>query len=554
MKKGISVFLAALLLLGICSPAAFAAKTEERGKYDTSKPPILLIDGINARDLVLDIGTKTAKTVFPFTADDVLALIRENLGAVWDTLDGDFSQESEDAVIDAVIELLEGVAMNNDGTSKYNVEVDWLYPLQTRETEEPEEEGGFDLGEKLAALRQWFSSLFHKDAGALTEEELMEQLFQNPSTYKFQYDWRLDMYELADRMRDYIDYMKELTGFDTVSIVGFSEGAAVLNTYLSVYGYDNLDTVIWYGGAHNGVELVGQLFTGRISVDPDALTEYFRNTEEESAGASVLAAVMRYLNSVGFTGNILEYTNKIIDKLLADGAIRRLLRETVGKMPAIWSLIGDDYYEEAKAYVFNEPGDAETYAGLLEKIDAYHYNVQKNSAAIMQTAKEAAGKIGVISKYGRRVLPIIDHSTVQADGIIDLKGTSCGAVAADIGQTLGEGYTQAVNDGHNHLSADGAVDASAALYPEYTWFLKNAEHSQGVEYIDDLIFRICYADHQVTVFEDGNFPQFSVFSPIENTTRPLLDAGQMTAVRRVLLRFKTYFLNLFENLKQFFRR
>lgn len=550
MKKCFSLLLAALLLFTALPFAAGAVEIEE--VYDTSKPPILFIDGINGADLLLDAGTKEERVAFPFTADDVLSLIKDNLGAVWDILDGDFSQESEDALVNAVIALLEDVAMNDDGASRYNVEVDWLYPLQTREREDGGEAEAPSLGDRLNALKNWFRSLFQRPAEELTEEEMMRLLFQRDSTYKFQYDWRLDPYELAARLRDYIEYMKELTGFDTVSLVGFSQGAAVLNTYLSVYGYDDLEAVIWCVGAHNGVELVGQLFTGRISVDNEALTRFLSDPEQREPSAELLSAVARQLNALGMTGNILQYTNKIIDKLLADGAIRRVIRETVGKMPAIWSLIGDEYYEEAKAWVFNEPGDAERFADLLETIDAYHYNVQAHSYEIMAQAKAATGKIGVISKYGRRVIPLIENADIQADGLIDVKGASCGATAADVGLTLGPDYRQAVNDGHNHLSPDGVIDASTALYPDYTWFIKNLEHSTGCEYQRDLFRRICYAETQLTVFDDPDFPQFAVYSPIDGETAPLTDGGSNNLFRRALLRMKMYFTELWQKLRNCF--
>lgn len=550
MKKCFSLLLAALLLFTALPFAAGAVEIEE--VYDTSKPPILFIDGINAVDLLLDAGTKDEKVAYPFSADDVVSLIKDNLGAVWDILDGDFSQESEDALVNAVIDLLEDVAMNDDGTSRYNVEVDWLYPLETREREDDGEADEPSFGDRLGELKSWFRSLFQRPAEELTEEEMMRLLFQQDSTYKFRYDWRLDPYELADRLRDYIEYMKELTGFDTVSLVGFSQGAAVLNTYLSVYGYDDLESVIWCVGAHNGVELVGQLFTGRISVDNEAFTRYLSDPEQRDSSAELLSAVARQLNALGMTGNILQYTNKIIDKLLADGAIRRVIRETVGKMPAIWSLIGDEYYEEAKAWVFNEPGDAERFADLLETIDAYHYNVQAHSAGIMAEAKAATGKIGVISKYGRRVIPLIENAGIQADGLIDVKGASCGATAADVGLTLGPDYRQAVNDGHNHLSPDGVIDASTALYPDHTWFIKNLEHATVSEYLGDLFRRISYADTQITVFDDPDFPQFTVYSPIDGETAPLTDSGSNNLFRRALLRMKMFFTELWQKLRNFF--
>ncbi len=553
VKKTLSVLLAMLLMLSACPALAFAA-SDDKSKADPTKPPVLLIDGINATELVRDMGEKEEETVFPFDNGSILTAVKDNASALWDMLDGDYSAENENAVIDTVLEMMDGFSMNDDGTSKYDIDADWVLPgtERPRYTDEDGEDGGGKITDAIDKIKQWFSDLFHRNAEELTEEELRQQFFENRSIYKFQYDWRLDPFEIADRLKAYIDYMKELTGFDTVALVGFSEGAAMLNTYLTVYGYGGLDAVIWCCGAHNGVELVGQLFTGRINVDAAALTEYVRDSGDSSASAEMLSSFLQALKSIGVTGNVLNYTNNIIRAMLADGGIRRILRESVAKMPAIWSLIGDAYYEEAKAYVFNQPGDAQTYAELIAAIDRYHYGVQAHSNELIAGAAAATGKIGVISKYGLRVTPLIENADILTDGLLDVKATSNGAVAAPYGKTLNSGYVQAVNDGHNHLSPDGMIDASTALYPEQTWFIKNLQHSSIPDDLYQLFYFIAFADHQVTVFENASFPQFSVYDPIEGNIRPMKDASSPNAFMRAMQRIKKFFKSLIERIKSFF--
>ncbi len=546
LKKCLALLLALTLTLGVCIlPVSAEAKP---GEADPDKPPVILIDGINASELVRDMGTKDEKIVFPFSGDDIVSLLKDNAAAVWDMLDGDFTQENENALLNAVYGLMDGFAMNNDGTSKYNVRVNWVFPGQERPRYE-EEEKEPSAGDKLKA---WFSSLFGGAPEELTEEELLNKMLHDRSTYKFRYDWRLDMFEIAKELRSYINYMKKLTGHDTVTLVGFSEGAAVLNTYLSVYGCTGLNSVIWYAGAHNGVELVGQLFTGRIRVDAAALTEYVRDNGDSSIAAELLSGFMRGLKAIGVTGNLLEITNKIISTLLEHGAFRSILRNTMGKMPAIWSLIGDQYYEEAKSYVFSEKGDARTFAKLIKTIDRYHYEVQAKSKTLMAKAKKATGKIGVIAKYGLRVTPLIVNDRVQTDGLIDVAASSCGAVAAPYGETLGKNYVQKKADGHNHLSADGVIDASAALYPENTWFVKNLMHSTISEYVYGLFDAIADADHQFTVFESPEFPQFSVYEPIEGKCSPLTENSATNVLQRLLLRIRVYFRSLIARFKNAF--
>ncbi len=554
-KKWISVLLAALLALSVFSVTAAAAEKEEKKpQVDTSLPPVILIDGINATALIRDFGKKDEEQVFPPDLGGVAGVVQENAAAIWDMLDGDFTAESEAVVLDAIFGYTDSFAMNDDGTSKYDIHPDWVYPGQPRPVyvdPDASPDTGESLRSRLDALRGWFRSLFHKDPEPLTEEELLQKMLESRSTYKFVYDWRLDMFEIAAQLRDYIEYMKELTGWDTFSLVGFSEGAAVLNTYLTVYGFEGLESVIWCCGAHNGVELAGQALTGRLHVDAAGLTEYVRDSGDSSLASELLSCFMEGLRRIGVTGNLLNYTNAILEGLSRSGGIRRILRNTVATMPAVWSLVSDKYYEEAKAYIFSEPGDAETYAALIETIDRYHYGVQAHSAELMAQAKAATGKIGVIAKYGLRVTPMIANDRVQSDGVIDVAATSCGATAAQYGATLGEGYVQKVRDGHNHLSPDGVIDASTALYPDYTWFYKDLQHSHLPDQVYDLFNEIAHADHQFTVFEDEAYPQFQVYERIDGSISPMTEqpAG---VLQRAFLRVKMFFRRLLERIQNFF--
>ena len=552
MKKCIAVLSALALLL--CAFPLTALAEEKKPEVDTSLPPVIFIDGINSSDLVRDMGKKEEEKVFPFEAGDVVPVIQENAAAVWDMLDGDYTAENEATVLNAVLDFLDGLAMNDDGTSKYDISADWVYPGQVRphytgdDAEQPEE----TLMDKLSQLRSWFSSLFQEPAEQLTEEELFRKMLERRSTYKFTYDWRLDMFVIAEQLHDYIEYMKELTGHETVALVGFSQGAAVLNTYLTVYGFDGLESVIWCCGAQNGVELVGQIFTGRVRVDAAALTSYIRENDGTDLLSEIITCFAEALKAIGVTGNLLEYTNRIIAAVIADGGLRTVLRQTFAKMPSIWSLISDKYYEEAKAYVFNEPGDAETYAELIETIDRYHYGVQAHSAELMAQARSATGRIGVIAKYGLRVTPLMQNDSIQADGLIDVAATSCGATAAEYGKTLGDGYVQKVQDGHNHISADRVIDASTCLYPEYTWFIKNMPHSTLTDYPWELFSAIAHADGQFTVHDDPDFPQFVVYEPIEGECTPLKENSSSNAFTRAVLRIRVFLRNLLERVKHFF--
>ena len=64
--------------------------------------------------------------------------------------------------------------------------------------------------------------------------------------------------------------------------------------------------MIWYSGAQRGVDFVGQVFTGRLRVDADALTQFIRESGDDSAASEMLSCAARALNSIGITGREAE--------------------------------------------------------------------------------------------------------------------------------------------------------------------------------------------------------------------------------------------------------
>ena len=504
MKKALSCLLAAVMLFAGLSVAASAETT-----CDCGHAPIVFIDGFNARDLVLDQGTENAKVVFPFADDAIPNMLKDNAATVWDLLDTRFDAETEQTVADAVKDLLHGTEMADDGTSLYNVTVDWGYPT------DPAHSGG-----------QYF---------------------------KYQYDWRLDPFISAAGLKDFIAYIKELTGHDAVHLIGFSQGATVLNTYLSQYGYDGLETVIWYCGAHNGTSLAGSLFSGGMRMDAASATGYIHNATEDTVAFNLLAALMQGLKDIGITGGVLDMVNKSLEKFYADGVMKDIFLSTFGKMPGVWSLVPYEDYDAAKAFIFGEGEETAPYAALIEKLDRYHNEVQANSDAIIRAAQEQVGKIGVIAKYNVRMMPVTTAADQQADSLIDTYHASCGATVADFGKTLGEGYVQKIDDGHDHLSADGIIDASTALFPDYTWFIKNAVHETKIDYNDALLHHICDSDRQPDVFEDEAYPQFTYYSPSAGETSPLTkdtdERADLKPIERIMAFFRrivAFFQKMFQ--------
>lgn len=96
----------------------------------------------------------------------------------------------------------------------------------------------------------------------------------------------------------------------------------------------------------------------------------------------------------------------------------------------------------------------------------------------------------------------------DSDGTVDTMYASAGATVALRGETLGDGYKQKVDCGHNHLSPDGRIDASTCILPENTWFIKGMLHANCHDGIMKMYNRLMFSDDNMNVFSDPLYTQF----------------------------------------------
>ena len=112
------------------------------------------------------------------------------------------------------------------------------------------------------------------------------------------------------------------------------------------------------------------------------------------------------------------------------------------------------------------------------------------------------------------------YDSENADGIIQLDSTSMGAYAANVGETLPEGYVQqntsknCSDPTHNHISPDRVVDASTAMLPDTTFYFKGQKHEQTALNTTILKLALEILENEITdVYSDPDFPQFTVCEP-----------------------------------------
>lgn len=459
MKKILSVILSVFLIVGICAPAAYAADD----KCDCGFNPVIYVAALGSATVYADYGTDNQHALFrPDTNALIQGAVTALAPAVSDLLAGNYDAFGH-ALTGFVNDAFGGLALDGNGNSLEGVQAD--YNVIT----EAEKDHGIDY------------------------------------SFYFNYDFRLDPYEHADRLNDCIQQMKELTGHDKVQLKASSMGGVVTMAYLERYGTEDVETIILQCCPILGTDVAGDLFNGKFMINKDALVNYaldaIPNMESDPLQA-ILISLVHALDELGIWEFVLSQIDVLIPELI-DIVYDESLIPIFGSMPGLWSFVPHESYESAKALMVNE----ETQAGLIEKIDAYHYNVQYRATEILREANKTV-KIYIVAGYDVQRTPLVQAYMNTSDGTVDTKYASVGGVCGDYGKTLPEGYVQQIDDGHNHLSADGKIDASTCALPESTWFINDMLHSTTHDGHGEMYEWMLTSKEQQTVFSNEKYPQF----------------------------------------------
>ena len=319
-----------------------------------------------------------------------------------------------------------------------------------------------------------------------------EQDHRERPQYNFHYDFRIDPFEAARQLNEFVEAVIKATGHGKVAITGSSEGAIVTMTYLKVYGTKRMETLILLNGAHMGLTLVGELFTNKFALSGPAITNFIADSDD---GSGNLKLAMRLLAMT----HLLDIAAPL-GRGIMDAMGERLYADTLiplfGQMPIIWAFVPAEYYPEARK-LLSDP----KYAALLAMADKYQREVLSQSGALLKNARAKGVKVALISHYGLHPIPVTQNSTYQCDSLIDTVFEASGGVAAPHGQTLPPSDSK-------YRSPDGIVDAATCVLPDQTWFIKGAAHEAGPS--RELRDWIIHSRKQPTVWENPEWPQWLV--------------------------------------------
>lgn len=492
MKKILSLFLCAILLLSLSLPAFSLSAC------DCGDPPIIYVAALGSADIIKDAGTENERVLFRPDTGDVIKRLSPVIAAAGELVLTKDYDAFGDTLIECVNDIFGDLALDRDGNSRPNV---------TSPEAVPE---GSDHG---------------LDA-----------------SYYFGYDFRLDPCENAEKLHKFIEEVKKLTNHTTVRFRASSMGGVVALSYMRLYGTSDIETVIFQCCPLLGTAVAGELFCGKVQIDKDALLRYGEGALpalDSDFFGGVLYALLEALNAAGVLDGLVNIADDLVLHL-KDRVYNECLIPIFSTLPGIWSFVPDEYYEAAKSYMKLDP---DTQSGLIKKLDFYHYEVQSKAKELFESAKKTTN-LYILAGYNMQRTPLVTAYMNTSDGTVDTTYASCGAVCAPLGQELPQDYVQARYSDKNYISPDRMIDASTCLLPESTFFVKDMLHCKCHDGHHALYRLMFESKEQFTVFDYPEYPQFlqndtvnKTFRPVAQNTTPLGAAFDYFAAMPSFLNF-----------------
>ena len=508
MKKTISILLVALLLCS-CFASAGAVFNPTR----TAPMPVVLLAG-DGNDIYDENGNKAPKF------SDVIS-------GLFSGKETDAEEEDNDNLKQSVANVLTpfvlGIISGNydEYYAKLEQEVTELADL-IRMDENGDPRYGTDISAAdYESNRRGMTTPNRKTAYDYTE-------------YHFWYDWRRDPMAVADELDAYIEGVCAMTGFDQVGLSGRCLGSNFVLAYLAKYG--DKGRIAGLGldaGMMDGEDPVSEAISGKFKTDGDSVNRFITDMEAFN-GLSidpVIKEVVDFLEHAQILTAVSAAVKMDLYDKVVEGVTSALALSTMFTMPAYWSCVSNRDYDDAMLYVFGPEGSEkrQQYAGLIEKIEAYHNTVGLHVHDLLKAYTNNGMKIGVVAKYGIQMIPICESRNLVADNLVSVKNASMGATTSMVYNTLSNDYiAQREAEGKGkYISPDKQIDASTCLFPDSTWFIKGAEHADWTDAENAILCTVITADTQLTV-DDFPYTQFMVYDNDAKTMSAMTDENEST--------------------------
>lgn len=479
MKRIISVLLCLALLTSVFVISVPASQPA----VDGADIPVIHVCGSGA--LLVRINEEGKKeTVYPLNIEGsyIEEKAKEFLPVFAKAF---FTQEWEefcDVLVDILVPVLEPMALDKNGEASDGSRADWTWDRKTLPNRK------------------------NKDGK------------YSATAYKFHYDWRLDPLVIADTLHKYIEDILYVTGEEKVALYGRCLGSNVVAAYMHKYDGEHVQEVIHYASSVYGTDSCSKAFTGELYLPADGIDRFMYDYDLgiEDYYAELIQSFITLLNKNYGLDIACWAVNNVFKDIYLD-IIPEVLIKSYGTFPAYWSMVNPNDFDRAMETVFHG-SDLTEYAGLIEKIEYYHENVQLKFEEISMQQAERGIEFSNIVKYGLQAAPLTKNSDELSDSIVTVKDASFGATTAKVTEKLSEDYLANATD--KYISPDKQIDASTCFSPDTTWFVKNLEHYTFPNCINPLVSEIVN-NKNYTVNSSEEFPQYMVYNPEAETISPM---------------------------------
>jgi len=467
MKRFYHLLLAFVIAVIFMTPAVAAPKN------CCGQSPVIILQGYSGPQLFLDAGTEREQQIWgPRLGGENTRSVLEVAFQVLPRLILDAGGNSDKVIegLGEAMKLLEKMAMDDDGTSKYSVSAK---PHGARDS-------------------RWDRMLESKQEKFNNQRAITHTLTEHipaDHIYVFACDWRQSNMQSIDALHEFIQEIKAESGHEKVSLFAVSYGGQLATAYFTYYGGADIDRAVLHSPAIRGTELMAEL------LDNEELTL-------DAVAALDMAAVFLQREL-----SIAQRAQDVSMEQISDIAVRILqsFRPLALNFGSLWDLVPMEAYDRLKARYL----DPVKHADIIARADKIHYDMMPNAGETLRRMQLEGVKIAIISGCD---VPLVTKNQVNSDFIIDI-GSITGAKtqrldsAAFFTEQNGE---VCADPAHMHISPNGRVDASGAYLPEHTWFFARQYHAMAAWdiYASDLYCKWLFTDEIEDIYSSPAFPQF----------------------------------------------
>lgn len=477
MKRTLSLILTLVLLCGLLVPAAAAAEPVT---------PVLIVSGMGSRPMT---DHETGKSVFPPATDTILKGVFLALGPIAGTLllQNGFLFDKFGA--DAVHGLFADLACDEDGKSVKQIDSE-VFP------------------QSMDHYRDTFADATVNENGMVRS---VGERVGWENTYFFNYDWRMNPLDIAKDLNLMVESIKDKY-HSKISMIALSMGGNVTMAYLSLYGAEDFKTIVLASTAFLGVEMVGRMLTGDLTVTSQAVLNYFEpflKTLNQDALAAIFGAMAKGADKTGT-----PLTNRYLKNLVAalkDPLYQKVFRDTFARFLGVWSFVPAKLYKAARKLLPTYTTVSDAFLAKTEQLQ----KVQKSIPKLIKAAEKGGTNVYIVGAYGLAGIPVSSAANNHTDNLIDTYLMTGNCAVAPYGKTLADikvtRKAVCTDPNHDHRSTDGVIDASFGLRPERTWVIKGMSHVEfGYDHeTTDLALWLLTSSEAVDVRSNSRFPQFT---------------------------------------------